>query len=259
MNSQFHFNPYLSFKPTVPAAAVKIITVEDITKAVSSSLNPILSLLPTLVRMMQHHYNPFNGGSSKGTRFKEFRNELRKAVCGESLAPVCCMVTGIVVSEENDVLDDDIVASHILPSSTTEEIAAFLEMSLGDIQSPKNGIFLSKNIEVSFDILQLSFVPIDHMNPTTFKMVIWKEECRKKSVFRDREEKIGDYDGIELKLGNFEPFRRALSFQALTAYNFLSPADKETFRAKKQLYEVALEETLMTSIKEEGPDSDDEL
>ena len=95
-------------------------------------------------------------------------------------------------------------------------------------------------------------------------------------MFRGKKEKIGDYDGLELKLGNLEPFRRALLFQALTAYNSLSPADKETFRAKNpphfgspvksellsQLcggFEGALGETLMTSIKYEGPDPDDEL
>ena len=46
------------------------------------------------------------------------------------------------VSEENDALDEDIVASHILPSSTAVEIAAFCEMSLGDIQKPKILTFL---------------------------------------------------------------------------------------------------------------------
>ena len=61
-------------------------TVEDVTKAVSSSLTRILSLLPTLVRIILRHSNPFNGGSSKGTSFKEFRNELREAAHGESLA-----------------------------------------------------------------------------------------------------------------------------------------------------------------------------
>lgn len=49
-------------------------------------LDPNIKFLPTLVRIMLRHSNPFNGGSSKGTRFKEFRNELREAAHGESLA-----------------------------------------------------------------------------------------------------------------------------------------------------------------------------
>ena len=144
------------------------------------------------------------------------------------------MLTGIKVGdagvkEGEFVTSEDIVAAHILPSSTTEEIVTILEMTLEEMQGPKNGLFLCKKIEVCFDHLELSFIPTDMLNPMTYKCVIWREACKSLSVYKDRTEKIGDYDNKLLKLGKLEPFRRALSYQAFLAYDNLSPADKEKF------------------------------
>ena len=127
------------------------------------------------------------------------------------------MVTGISVGDNNDagrrgtggkattvtvaIEDEDIPAAYILPSSTKAEIAELLEMSLNDLQSTRIGPFLCKRIEESFDELALSFVPIDILHPSEYKMVIWKNSYKNKFVIKGRTEIIGTYNGICLKIG----------------------------------------------------------
>lgn len=124
-------------------------------------------------------------------------------------------------------------------------------------------------------------------------MVIWRDSCRKESVFRGRSELIGAYDQVPLKLSDLKPFRRALSYQAYFAYNNLSIPEKEKWQLSVQKYFVpvgpqfsfsqkkekedfflfmeegktpdysntarTVEATLMTAIKEEGLDSDEDF
>ena len=182
------------------------------------------------------------------------------------------------------VTDEDILAAHILPSSTIVDIADVLEMSLDDIQSTRNGLLLCSKIKESFDKLELSFVPVDILHPSQYKMVIWKDSCKAKSVMKGSLKLIGEYDEVSLELGELEPYRRALSYQALLAYGKLSISDgnkllqskpeyfsnppkssdldrilslKSTTTHSEELTGIrSLGSTLMTAIKEEGNKSD---
>jgi HNH endonuclease len=164
------------------------------------------------------------------------------------------------------------------------DIAEVLEMSLDDIQSTRNGLFLCSKIEESFDKLDLSFVPVDILHPSQYKMVIWKDSCKTKSVMKGSLKLIGEYDEVSLELGELEPYRRALSYQALLAYGKLSISDgnkllqskpeyfgtppkssdldrifslKSTTTHSEELTGIRnLGATLMTAIKEEGNKSD---
>jgi hypothetical protein len=167
------------------------LTADDFATVLDAKLVPIVNLVPMLHKVITDFYNPYRGGSSHGTRLQEFKTNLREAVYGDRSTPISCMVTGISVGDNKDagrrgtggkattvtvaIEEVDIPATHILPSSTNAEIAELLEMSLNDLQS-KNGLFLCKRIEESFDKLALSFVPIDILLPSEYKMVIWLQK-----------------------------------------------------------------------------------
>lgn len=261
--------------------------ISSIRATVAEVMAPLQHLVPMLGRVVTRHYNPYRGGSSHGTRVREFRNELWKATNPRSHESdnIYCMVTSIAVNDVT-VKSDDIIAVHILPSSTTEEVAAILEMSLDDLQSVRNGLFLCKGIEESFDQLALSFVPSNVLLPNQYKMVIWKDRYREKLIFKNKGAKIGQYDNFTLNKGELLPFRRALSYQAFLAFDSLSTDDKMRFQSQEPAYfgtpvkssDLAtlydpqsanigqpqsltartLGALLMTSLKEESPVSDEE-
>lgn len=247
-----------------------------------NALLSIVELVPMLRSVVTRHYNPYRGGSH-GSRLKDFRSNLRGAVYGNGTTPISCMVTGFSVGDD-EVADEDIPAAHILPSSTSTEIADILEMTLGDIQATRNGLFLCKRIEESFDELGLSFVPIDILHPNEYKMVIWKDDYKKRFVIKGSSRAIGLYDGLPLNLGNLIPFRRALSYQAFLAYDNLSISEVAKLQQSKPEYfgtppkssglnnllmakikngeefttTRKVDATLMTAIKEEGYCSDED-
>ena len=253
--------------------------ISSIRATVAEVMTPFQLLIPILGKVVAHHYNPYERGFSDGTGEKDYRAKLQEAVYGDSKAPIFCMVTSIADADNPCPKAEYIVAAHILPSKTTRLVTEILEMSLEDIQSVKNGLFLCKAIQQSFDNLSLSFVPIDLLHPNKYKMVIWKEACKKKFVIEGRGEQIGAYENSELNVQHLRPFRRALSYQAFLAHDNLSPDDKEKFRTRAPDYfgiplkgsnlgtlytwqtdvsqlptALALEATLMTSIKEERLD-----
>eukprot|EP01036_Dinobryon_divergens_P028472 gene28472-37422_t len=94
----------------------------------------------------------------------------------------------------------------------------------------RNGLWLARNIEKSFDTLRLSFVPQDILHPRTLILVIWDEDTRMTPIWDVHQDLIGQYEGCSLQLGGHEPFRRALSYQAYLAHsnymNKLLPVDK---------------------------------
>ena len=124
---------------------------------------------------------------------------------------------------------DQVCATHILPASSHEEIYSSLGMTSADLNSIRNGLWLARNIEMSFDALRLSFVPKDILHPRTLKQVIWDEVARMTPIWDGHQDLIGQYDGCSLQLGGHEPFRRALSYQAYLAHsnymNKLLPVD----------------------------------
>ena len=56
------------------------------------------------------------------------------------------------------------------------------------------------------------------LHPNDFKMVIWCDETRDKSLWDGHANVIGQYEGCTLALNGHDPFRRALSYQAYLAH-----------------------------------------
>ena len=183
------------------------VTREDF-YALSSKLDV---MIPFVTRINARLNNPWTPSKVTGTRDDHFRNNLKKhlGITGNNIP---CMLTGQVGNGEQ------VCAAHILPCSTTDNIYLDLRMTLSDLNSPRNGLFLSKNVEIEFDLLRLSFVPKDVLHPYELKMVIWSEESRTKFIWDGHEHMIGQYEGCTLTLHDHYPFRRALSFQAYQAH-----------------------------------------
>lgn len=115
---------------------------------------------------------------------------------------------------------DQVVASHIIPRSTDGNILQLLQLTLFDVNSARNILFLCKNIEVAYDKLWISFIQKDVLHPTELLLVINNERARKLSVYEGATSTIGDLEGTTLILNGHNPFLRCLSYQAYLAYEF---------------------------------------
>ena len=133
-------------------------------------------MVPFVNRINDRLFNPWSPSQVSGTRDENFRNKLKTSI-GITGNNIPCMLT---LEEGND---EQVCAAHILPCSTADNIFVDLNMTLDDLNSPRNGLFLSKNVEKEFDLLHLSFVPKDLLHPKLFKIVIWYDHSRSKSIW----------------------------------------------------------------------------
>jgi hypothetical protein len=151
-----------------------------------------------------------------------------------------CMVTG----QSGD--GEEVVAAHLAPAKSKARILDSIGMTEQDINSPRNFLLLSKNIEKAFDKLQLSFVKENPLS-NNLVMKIWDNSIRSKKIWEGSDHVIGSYDGAILRLGHHIPFKRAMSYQAYQAYlvhkhlHFNEPIDFGTEEAR----EFARERKLM--------------
>ena len=132
------------------------------------------------------------------------------------------------------------------------------------------GLFLAVGIEKAFDKLQISFVKSNPLKGDLY-LRIWDETCRSTPLWPGCNVTIGDFDGCALSLGEHQPFKRCLSYQAYQAYQaylHCSSVEKEAptyfgtptssdFHKVMTLEEVLRGEVLKT-FKEEHEDSADE-
>ena len=113
---------------------------------------------------------------------------------------------------------DQVCAAHIVPCSSDASKLAFIGLTIDDVNSPRNGLFLAKNVEVAFDKLQLSFIKTMLFYDRLY-LKIWDDSCRSVPIWPGHTTlTIGDLDGRELVLGPHRPFKRALSYRTYQAY-----------------------------------------
>ena len=201
------------------------------------SLDLVVNVLPDLHSVILRVNNPYTASKlSTDGRHPDFRQNLSQAVYGRyktSSDKIECMLSG----EKGNGLE--VVAAHIVPASTSSQILEGIPMTKAEVLSVRNGLFLSKEVEVAFDNLQISFIPEDILHPETLVMVIWKDEVRstplwKKYASNGMESsqctlQIGQYVDYALKLKGYNPIRRGLAYQAGLAYNLLTEEEREKF------------------------------
>lgn len=155
--------------------------------------------------------------SSRGSDFRASLMESTYGTTSRTRKTSHCMVTDICQNGEK------VVASHIVPAKSNISHLFYIGFRIGEVDSPQNGLFLSRNIEIAFDKLQLSFVKSlcnegDGQPREGFIMKIWDSECKDKSIWDGSTDKIGDFEGRALNLRKHKIIKSALSFQAYQAY-----------------------------------------
>lgn len=151
-----------------------------------------------------------------------------------------------------------VVCSHILPRAADPSIYDYLALTQTEhANSPRNILFLSKNIETAFDKCRISFVPKDELHTSTLVLTINDPTVGEELIYdgADPACKISKFAGSPLQLNGHTPFMRCLSYQAYIAYTtFLSASCKPIeygtpgtpFRDLR-----TMEESLARSFKEE--------
>ena len=217
-------------------------------RAIAPVLKPlevVKSLVPEICELILRDRNPYepSKSSSEGERRKDFRQNLIRAVHGSSKGvrdKIPCMLSG----EEGNGLE--VVAAHIVPASTRPKILDGIPMTIEELQSPRNGLFLAKEVEAAFDRLQISFIPQDILNPSTLVMVIWSDEVKSTPLWKESASsglksskctlKIGEYEGRVLDLKGHDPIKRALAYQATMAYNYTLSEERKKKIAQPPLF-----------------------
>ena len=201
------------------------------------SLDVVVNVLPDLNNVILRMNNPYTLSKlSSDRRHPDFRQNLIRAVYGRSQMrsdKIECMLSG----EQGNGLE--VVAAHIVPASTSSQILEGIPMTKDEVLSVRNGLFLSKEVEVAFDNLQISFIPKDVLHPETLVMVIWKDEVRSTPLWKQYAcngmessvctLQIGQFAGHALKLKGHDPIRRGLAYQAGMAYNLLTEEERVKF------------------------------
>jgi hypothetical protein len=195
--------------------------IRTIELAVTNAMRPMTTILCEMMVEQNNLYSKSALGSdTMSDRGKTFRNNLLESL-GYSKKKrkigYPCMVTKISGDGEC------VVAAHIAPARSRVKYLRNIGLTEEDVNSSRNGLLLSKNIEIAFDRLQLSFIrgPVADLTGLPrdgFTMKIWDDDCRDTFIWNGSKKRIGEYDGKQLLLGSHNPLKRVLSYQAYTAF-----------------------------------------
>ena len=190
-------------------------------RTITNAIRPMTNILCELVVEQNNLYGKSALGSdTMSDRGKTFRNNLLESLGFSKKKRKIgypCMVTEISGDGEC------VVAAHIAPAHSRVKYLRNIGLTEEDVNSSRNGLLLSKNIEIAFNRLQLSFIrgPIADLTGLPrdgFTMKIWDDDCRDTFIWNGSKKRIGEYDGKQLLLGTHNPLKQVLSYQAYTAF-----------------------------------------
>ena len=185
-------------------------------------------LLPVVVRQTANNYNFWDGvsvNSSKNGRTNKTQDktdDFKKNLLMEiyktvNIDPVCMLTgtTGLVMGKTV------VKCAHIIPACKRSCTKQLLEngFTAEDVDSVRNGLFLSFNCEVAVDKLWLGF--IKNPNPVVDGLVakVYNfDECKKLPLFEGSNRFVFEFDGLPLNLGEHNPLKTALFLHSYFAY-----------------------------------------
>jgi len=132
---------------------------------------------------------------------------------------VQCMVTGVWSTSSRQV-----VASRIMPKTTSRSVLESLGLSRADINKPRNMLLLARNIKKNFDMQKLTFILHEEGMATEiglrFRLKMWDTEISDEPICKGSKMTIGDCEGQIFRFYSDEriPFLRALSLHAQRSY-----------------------------------------
>ena len=122
-----------------------------------------------------------------------------------------CMISGVRGSAAQ------IICGHIVGvSNTDEKKLAYLQMKSTDLNEPNNLVFWARGFDEAYEKMQLSFIKSNPLRDALF-LHIWDDSIREKPIYPDAVEKMGYYEGMELKSNGHVIIRRGLSYHAYLA------------------------------------------
>ena len=188
--------------------------VENNSSVSSKALNVVLPVIQALLVKTMNPYTSSKVSTAECLEYQRthFANLIPRNVIVGQPQLVQCMISGVFGDGKQ------VIAAHLIPCKTDPLVLDLLNLKLTDVNSMRNILFLSKNIEVAFDRLKLSFVPQDLLHPNTLVMKVWDQSITDSFIFDDSTVRIGDLEGRPLLLGSHQPFLRCLSSQALFAW-----------------------------------------
>ena len=179
-------------------------------------LTPLKSLRATvpIVLQMSMEKNSFWNTSQKSKssiRGDDYRTKLLDAVeCPSGTMPPC-MISGVRGSAA------EIICGHIVGvSNTDEKKLAFPQMKSTDLNEQNNLVFWARGFEEAYERMQLPFTKSNPLRDALF-LHIWDDSIREKPIYPDAVEKMGYYEGMELKSNGHVIIRRGLSYHAYLA------------------------------------------
>jgi hypothetical protein len=215
----------------------------------------VIKIVPVVAQLHSRAFNPWTPSKISETRDDNFRKKLKNHL-DLTMNNVPCMLTQQIGNNEQ------VCAAHILPCKTPKHILEQLCLDITDLNLPRNGLFLAKNIELQFDLLNLSFVPQDILHPNTLRMVLWSD-IGHLPIWDGHPQTISHYDGAVLTLGHHQPFRRALAYQAYMAHSNCRSSEPIPNICGSPLTDsmtlfLNLEENLVTCYREEVNEEESE-
>jgi hypothetical protein len=144
--------------------------------AVSHKLFPFIDVLPALLRevnlLRTNRLNPWERDSARTTgsqRSPEFREKVIKYYkrITNSRKQVKCQVLDVLIPFEQAKVN--IVATHIWKASTRGKGLHDFGLQPIEVNSPRNGLFITKGIEEAFDNQQVCFL----YNTLQHVLVLW--------------------------------------------------------------------------------------
>ena len=158
-------------------------------------LKSLRAIVPIVLQMSMEKNSFWNTSrkSISSIRGDDYRTKLLDAIkCPSGTIPPC-MISGVRGSAA------EIICGHIVGvSNTDEKKLAYLQMKSTDLNEPNNLVFWARGFEEAYERMQLSFIKSNPLRDTLF-LHIWDDSIRNKLIYPDAVEKIGDYEGMELK------------------------------------------------------------
>ena len=163
---------------------------------------------PILINQVMRNANFWTPSKVTADRDKQSRAMLKKHLGYEKKSNVKCMVAEITGN------GDQVTAAHIVPRGVSlTDAMDTLGMNGAQINSARNMLFLSANIETAFDSLLLCFVKSNPLQDKYF-LKVCDEATMSKPIWPDHATTIGSLQGRQLVLDGHEPYKRCLSYQA---------------------------------------------
>jgi len=176
--------------------------------------NKILHLLSGTYEVVLRDFNAYDEmteASLKGEKCKDIFMDTFQLNTGD----VRCELTG---------KQGKCKLGHIVPRGARKHVRQCLHLRTFEMDSVRNLVMLSTNIEMAFDRLQISFVPRDVLHDDLV-LKIWDDDARDVPIFDTAREKIGDFENLPFQFDILRkadvdqyPFRRCFAYQALVAY-----------------------------------------